>query len=124
MTSPTQRSLAHLKAKGYTAAVTEHWNPFAHIRQDLFGFIDIVAVKMRGKGVLAVQTTSADNISKRIAKSMVIPALTVWLSSGNTYIVQGWSLKGKKGERKMWQVTERKIILNKGELVVEENFTY
>jgi hypothetical protein len=39
-TSPTQLSLKKLREEGYTVAVVEHWNSFARIRQDLFGFID------------------------------------------------------------------------------------
>jgi hypothetical protein len=35
--SPTQRSLAHLRRLGYQARVVERWNPFARVRQDLFG---------------------------------------------------------------------------------------
>ena len=42
--SPTQRSLAHLKALGYQARVVEKWNPFAKVRQDLFGG-DVLALK-------------------------------------------------------------------------------
>ncbi len=42
--SPTSRSLAECRKRGWTAQVVEHWNPHAHIRQDLFGVIDIVAL--------------------------------------------------------------------------------
>jgi hypothetical protein len=65
-TSPTQLSKKHLEAQGYTVAITEHWNSFARIRQDLFGFIDILA--LRGDETLAVQTTSKSNISSRVKK--------------------------------------------------------
>jgi hypothetical protein len=54
--SPTARSLAHLKALGYQAKVVEKWNPFAKIRQDLFG-ADILALKP-GEPVLVVQATT------------------------------------------------------------------
>ncbi|WP_428851320.1 hypothetical protein [Imbroritus primus] len=43
-TSPTQRTLALLRKEGYTAEVTEHWNAFAGIRQDLFNVIDVLAL--------------------------------------------------------------------------------
>jgi len=65
-TSPTQLSKKHLEAQGYTVAVTEHWNSFARIRQDLFGFIDLLA--LRGDETLAVQTTSHSNVSARVKK--------------------------------------------------------
>lgn len=55
-TSPTQRSLRYLREQGYLPAVVEKWNPHAHVRQDLFGFVDIVAV--RRDETLAVQACS------------------------------------------------------------------
>lgn len=57
MTSPTQRSLAHLRSLGYRVAVVERWNPHARIRQDLFGVLDLLAV--RDGEILGVQTTNA-----------------------------------------------------------------
>lgn len=61
--SPTQRSLAHLKALGYHAKVVEKWNPFAKIRQDLFG-ADVLALKP-GEPVLVVQATPGSNHAAR-----------------------------------------------------------
>lgn len=64
--SPTQRTLKRLREAGYLAAVVEHWNPFAHIRQDLFGFIDVLAV--REGEVLAVQACAGTDAAKRVRK--------------------------------------------------------
>ena len=45
-TSPTQLSLKKLREEGYiTIQVVEYWNSFARRRIDLFGFIDILAIK-------------------------------------------------------------------------------
>ena len=64
--SNTTRTLAKLRADGYTAAVSERWNPHAGIRQDLFGFIDVVAL---GDGyTLGVQACSYSGISARVRK--------------------------------------------------------
>ena len=66
-TSPTTRSLQYLRKQGCElVAVTEKWNPHANIRQDLFGIIDVLAI--HGDRIIAVQTTSADHVSHRIAK--------------------------------------------------------
>ncbi|MDH5183638.1 MAG: hypothetical protein OEX12_07060 [Gammaproteobacteria bacterium] len=65
-TSPTQLTLKKLRKEGYLAAVTEHWNPFAKIRQDLFGFVDVLGVSE--KGTIAVQATSYSNMSARVKK--------------------------------------------------------
>lgn len=107
MTSPTQRSLAVLRKEGYTAAITEHWNPFAHIRQDLFGFIDIVAIKVGETGVLGIQTTSQTNSGKRLLKIMNNPITKIWLDSGNRLEIHGWAKMGKRGERKVWKINRR-----------------
>jgi len=64
--SPTQRSLAHLKTLGYQPKVVEHWNPFAKMRQDVFG-ADILALKP-GAPVLVVQVTSGSNHAARRTK--------------------------------------------------------
>lgn len=102
-TSPTQRSLKLLRQEGWTCAVVERWNQFAKIRQDLFGFIDILAFK--GDTVLAVQSTSGDNVSKRIAKIRSTQAATLWAESPHRAIaVHGWRKAGARGKRKLWEV--------------------
>lgn len=66
MTSPTQKSLAHLRDQGYECAIVEKWNAHIKVRQDLFGFVDILAVG--SLGTVAVQSTSKTNVSARIKK--------------------------------------------------------
>lgn len=92
--SPTQRSLKLLRDDGWTVAVTEHWNPWARIRQDLFGIIDLLCV--RDGVTMGVQTTSYSNITARVKKigdSEHIEALR-----GAEWVIQvhGWR-KNKKG---------------------------
>lgn len=112
MNSPTQRSLLLLKKEGYIPAVTEHFNPFAHIRQDLYGFIDIIGIKPKGRmGVLAVQTTSKANWNARIMKIMGMEVAHQWLQAGNAIEVHGWYKKGKKGEFQTWEVIRKEITL-------------
>jgi len=107
--SPTARSLKYLRDNGYTAQVVERWNPYAKIRQDLFGIIDIVAVKDKVPGVLGVQATSASNIFARIKKSLECPHLQAWLGSGNRLEVWGWAKRGPRGQRKVWTLLKREI---------------
>jgi hypothetical protein len=64
--SPTQRTLKKLRDEGWRAAIVEKWNPHARIRQDLFGLLDIVAI--RGKETKGVQCTTLSNLSPRIQK--------------------------------------------------------
>ena len=62
-TSPTQRTLAYLRQNGYDTAIVEKWNDRLKIRQDLFGFIDVLAVGPLG--TIAVQTTTKTNFAAR-----------------------------------------------------------
>ena len=96
--TPTQRTLAALRADGYTAEVVEHWNPHARVRHDLFGIVDILAV--RGRETLAVQTTAGSGVSARIAKLTASPALPLLAAAGWRVQVHGWRrVKVKRGGR-------------------------
>lgn len=104
--TPTQRSLALLTKTGYTARVTEHWNHYAKIRQDLFGFIDIVALHPERQGILGVQTTTADNMGKRVDKALGLDVCKLWLSCGNRIEFHGW----KKTDGR-WGLATRELIV-------------
>lgn len=90
--SPTERSLKYLRDAGYTVAKAEHWNPFARRRVDLFGFIDLVAI--RPGETLAVQTTSRSNVAARRRKILGLDAALTWLQAGNRIVVHGWDKTG------------------------------
>lgn len=86
--SPTQLSLRTLRANGYIAEVVEKWIPGAGIRKDLFGFIDIVAV--RDGETVGIQTTSKSNISARVRKIEDSPYLNQLRKANWTILVHGW----------------------------------
>jgi hypothetical protein len=109
MSSPTQRSKAHAEKLGYTVAIVERWNPFAHIRQDLFGFGDLLCVA-HGLPVLLIQTTTADNMPARLEKIRANPVHIIWLSTGNRIAVWGWSKRGSRGKRKLWTLKEQEVL--------------
>jgi hypothetical protein len=92
--TPTQRSLAYLRGEGYLVAIVEHWNPFARIRQDLFGFIDLLAI--RRDETLAVQVT-ASGVSSRVKKIEASPHLGRVREAGWRLHVHGWR-KNSKGK--------------------------
>lgn len=101
--SPTQRSLKNLRNQGYTVAITVKWNPHARIRQDLFGFVDLLAI--RDGETLAIQTTSAGNLSARRSKVVAHENLPIILSAGWQVIIHGWR-KNSKGK---WVLQEEVI---------------
>ncbi len=100
--SPTQRTLKFLRATGCTVAVTEKWNPHAKLRQDLFGFIDVLSMDPRRQGLLAVQATSGPNHAARLTKLLQLPAAKLWIETGNRIWVVSWRKAGEKGKRKLW----------------------
>ena len=90
--TPTERTLKHLKDQGYTTGKTEQWNKFAGphgIRQDLFGFIDYIA--MDGKHVVGVQScgTSYAEHERKIIEDCREKAV-LWLRSGGQIMLIGW----------------------------------
>jgi hypothetical protein len=100
--TPTQRSLAYLRAQGHTVAVTEHWNPFARIRQDLFGILDLIALSPEGE-TIGVQTTSGSNVAARVSKITASEHLPALRRAGWRLLVHGWS-KGKNGRYRLREV--------------------
>jgi hypothetical protein len=89
--SPTQLTLRQLKADGWLAAVVEHWNPHARVRNDLFGFIDVLAI--RPGETLAVQATSAPNTASRVRKIAEHPNIAAVREAGWQIEVWGWAKK-------------------------------
>jgi hypothetical protein len=94
MSSPTQRSKALLEEQGYTVAIVEHWNQWARRRVDLFGFVDLLAI--RENETLAVQTTSGSNVSARVNKIAEHENVAAVRKAGWRIIVHGWA-KNSKG---------------------------
>lgn len=112
--SPTQRTLAYLKENGYKhVAIVERWNPHARIRQDLFNFIDILAVK--DGFTYAFQVTSGSNVSKRFDKILeeCEPQTRAVLCAGWIVFIHGWrKVKVKRGGKAMkWDLREEPVTL-------------
>jgi hypothetical protein len=93
-TSPTQLSLKKLREDGWLAEVVERWIPGANIRKDLWGWVDIVALK--DGETLAVQTTSYSNMSAR-AKKIAESETVAEVRKANWSIqVHGWHKKDNR----------------------------
>ena len=112
MASPTQRTLAFLREEGYDAAVVERYLtiPGRHIgvRQDAFGFIDILAFD-DGSSVVAVQATSTSNMGARVNKILASPVAARWIQAypfRHIWVI-GWKKYAKPVGRKWWRHTIR-----------------
>lgn len=92
--TPTELSLRELRNRGYRVAKVEHWNPFAKIRQDLFGVIDLIA--LGDNEVVGIQATSYSNVSSRVEKIVHAEATPDLRKAGVRLLVHGWrKVKGK-----------------------------
>ena len=93
----TQLSLRHLRAEGWTCQVVEHWNANTRRKNDLFGVIDILA--LRDEVTLGVQTTSAGNVASRIRKIEDSPMTPIMREAGWWIHVHGWKQPGGPNTR-------------------------
>ncbi len=115
--SPTARSMAELRKRGFSACVVEKWVPASPkgfrgpiITRDAFNFGDILACKIGEPGALLVQTTSTANVSARLAKIRSIPEAGIWMAAGNRILIMGWAKRGAKGETKHWTCREIEVL--------------
>lgn len=115
--SPTQRSLALMRKTCSLVEICERWNPFAKVRKDLYGFVDVLCC--RGDEIIAVQTTSGSNVSARFEKLRYLPAVVHWLSSPTRKIeIHGWAVRGAIGKRKLWTCRTVELALSETNAVV------
>ena len=59
---PTERTLKLCRSNGWIAHVVERWNQFAKVRQDLFGFIDVISAD--GQQIIGIQADLISNIAQ------------------------------------------------------------
>lgn len=101
--TPTARSLKYLRDDGWHAQVVERRIPHGNTTLDLFGFIDILAI--RNGEVLAVQTTSRPNVASRVRKiTEDCPLLADVRACGWSIHVHGWGQVRGTGTRRKWDV--------------------
>ena len=108
MSSPTKRTLAELKRRGWTAQVVERYNSFAKRRVDLFGCIDIVV--LAPDGILGIQATGGiGSHAHRRAKIEAEPRMKEWLAKGGKLQIWSWNKQGARGKRKTWQLRVEEV---------------
>lgn len=101
--SPTQLSIRHLRTEGYTVEIVERWNPHTRTRHDLFGVLDLLA--LRGAETLGVQTTSNGNVAARVRKIAESQHIAALREAGWTLHVHGWAKKGNRWQLRMVDVS-------------------
>lgn len=102
--SPTQLTLKKLRDDGYLAAVVEHWNPHAHIRQDLFGIVDVLGI--RAGETIAVQATTKNHVVERVNKIADHDSTPIIREAGWQFEVHGWHQPKGKGTKYVCRVVD------------------
>lgn len=110
--SPTQRTLKALRDEGAICGIVERFNIHVGphgIRQDLFGFIDLIAL-VPGRGIVGVQCCAGSGHAAHRTKILENETAPEWLKSGGKVEIWSWSKrKVKRGgvaERWMPKVEE------------------
>lgn len=99
VSSPTQRTLKHLRKTYPLVQVVEKWIPRIKRRIDLFGIGDVLAV---GDDIVVVQTTSASNMAARVTKITESDTLPILRKAGIRVLVHGW----RKNSKGRWVLRE------------------
>ncbi len=92
--SPTALSLNQLRKDGWQCQVVEKTLPKTFIKQDLFGFIDILAV--RDGVTMGVQATDYTSVSKRVNKIALLDTVDAVRKAGWKLVVWGWHKVGNR----------------------------
>jgi len=90
MKSYLERTLSELKSQGYMVQKVEHFNVYGGVRQDLFGFLDLLAVHP-AHGIIGIQVCGEDwssHVKKLTGERK--EALILWLASGGRCTLIGW----------------------------------
>ncbi len=123
--TPTQRTLAAMREQGRVCGIVEKFNSFAGpygIRQDLFGFIDIIAIDPV-QGVVAIQSCGQDwsgHVKKMLGERN--ENMFAWIKHAPIELWAWRKVKLKRGGKAMrWAPRVGDVrLLENGDLVIEE----
>jgi hypothetical protein len=127
-----QRSKQWLERDGWEVAIVERYNQWAHIRQDLWGMADLLAIRPDRSGVTAIQACGEDippHIEKLITGWVDIKKgktygpnkyLPIWLKAGNPFFIWGWRLRKHEGTRPTYQLRQIEAVLKDGKVEFHE----
>ena len=106
--SYTQRTLRECRRRGYNCAVAEKFNAYAGpfgIRQDLFGFIDIIALDVSARRIIAIQSTGPSGHARHRRAIIDNPNASDWLRCGGVIELWSWRklLVKRGGKLRRWE---------------------
>lgn len=109
-----QRTIRALRNQGAICDIAEKWNPHVGphgVRQDLFGFIDLIVLSPNT--IKGVQCCSGSAYGKHLTKILDNEVAPEWLKSGGKIEIWAWrKVKKKRGGKLMlWQPRIKEITL-------------
>jgi hypothetical protein len=116
--SPTSRSLAECKKRGWTAGIVERRVPFRNIAIDFLNCIDIIAFDTTT--TIGIQATSGSNHAARVAKILAEPKARLWINATRHIEVWSWAKKGPRGARKRWTLRAERVTGERFECASDE----
>ena len=106
--STMERTLALLRKEGWTLAIVEKWLAAIQIRQDMFGFADVVAIG-ESLGIMAVQVCADSGRAAHRTKILAEKRALTWLRAGGRILLISWGKHGPRGGRKVWEAYREEI---------------
>jgi hypothetical protein len=115
-TSPLQLTHKYLRERAMLIEITEHWNYYGKVKQDLFGFADTIALNPTTfNDVLLIQSTDSSNHSHRVTKILANDKLPIILRHCRVE-VWSWGKKGARGKPKVMTLRRTGFRFNKANL--------
>lgn len=113
--SSVQRTIRALRNQGAICDIAEKWNPHVGpygIRQDLFGFIDLIV--LAPNSITAVQCCTGSAYGEHLKNILDNQFAPEWLKSGGKIQIWAWrKVKAKRGGKLMlWQPRIQDITTN------------
>ena len=103
--STMQMTLKLLRKEGGIPAIVEKVIPFKFIKQDAFGFVDVVSLHPSQGEILFVQCTTMANMSSHREKTFTNPNFKAMLEAGGVFEFHAWrKIKSKKLDGKLSKV--------------------
>ena len=110
------KTIKLFKDRGYEVGSTEQFNFFTKTSNDLFGFIDKLAI--RANEILAIQITTDTHRSKHIRKMAEEPRSYKWLAAGGKIVLISWYK-----EKNRWKYREDYLDVIQLDDYIERNKT-
>lgn len=107
MLNTTKPTKEYMEKLGYTVVDVEAKGR-GYIKQDVLGFIDLIAMR---EHTIGVQATSISNMASRRKKILSSPHIRHWLGAGNQVWLFGWEEKFGKLMHSLQKISLQDVAL-------------